>query len=152
MKTGTFLVTHGDDDSALLRDVIDGQMHTLADSRDLEAGDVIEATIEPEPPLEVVWSITEIEARRRPTITESEEPPTQLARDLASDQEIGEVTRRERAGEGELHVLTVPPENTATAVADVAEDEATVERAARLAVERVEIRAADGVVSVRYLP
>jgi len=49
-------------------------------------------------------------------------------------------------------VLTVPEERTDQAAADVVEDQETVARAARLGVERVEVRAADGVVSVRYLP
>ena len=62
------------------------------------------------------------------------------------------MTRRERAGTGELHVLTVPDGETEAAVADVLEDEATLARAARLGVERVEVRSEPGVVSVRYLP
>jgi hypothetical protein len=63
------------------------------------------------------------------------------------------VTRRERAGTGELHVLTVPEERTGAAVEDVLADrEATLSRAARLGVARVEVRSAPGVVVVRYLP
>ena len=62
------------------------------------------------------------------------------------------MTRQERAGEGELHVITVPEEETEQATADVLEDEATLTQAAKLGVARVEVRAADGVVSVRYLP
>jgi hypothetical protein len=63
------------------------------------------------------------------------------------------LTRRERAGTGEIHVITVPEEETEQAVADVADDEEnTLARAARLGVNRVEIRAAPGVVAVRYMP
>jgi hypothetical protein len=46
----------------------------------------------------------------------------------------------------------VPAAETEAAVADVREDEATLVRAARLGVDRVEIRSETGVVSVRYLP
>ena len=55
-------------------------------------------------------------------------------------------------GDGEDVDLTVPDEETEAAVGDVLDDEATVERAARFGVERVEVRAEPGVVSVRYLP
>jgi hypothetical protein len=71
---------------------------------------------------------------------------------MAADQPGGEVTRRERAGTGELHVLSVPEADTEQAVADVLADEATLVRAARLGVGRVEVRNEPGLVSVRYLP
>lgn len=152
MKEGTFLVTHADADSAVLRDVTDSQVHTLAENPGVEAGEVVVAAIEPEPPLEVAWRVTELRDRRTVPVERSEEPPTQQAREVAADQSVGEVATRERAGEGELHVLTVPDGETAAAATDVVGDEETVARAARLGVERVEVRAADGVVSVRYLP
>jgi hypothetical protein len=151
MKEGTFYVTEADDASAVLRDVTDGQVHTLADNPGVAAGSVVEATVEPEPPMEVVWT-AEVERTFEVSVSRSEEPPTQRARETAAAQPVGEVTRHERAGTGEVHVLTVPDEETEAAVGDVLEDEATVERAARLAVERVEVRAEPGVVSVRYLP
>ncbi len=149
---GTFLVTHADAESAVLRNVHDRQVHTLADHPDLSAGEVLEATLSPEPPMEVTWRVVDVADRRTIPVEESPETPTSQAREIAADQSVGEVTREERAGEGELHVLTVPAEETAQAVADVLEDEATRSRAARLGVARVEVRAADGVVSVRYLP
>jgi hypothetical protein len=149
---GTYLVTHADEESAVLRDVSDGQVHTLAENPDLSADEVVEATLEAEPPMEVTYRVREVERRRSIPIEESPESPTRQARELAGDQDVGDVTRRERAGEGQLHVITVPPDETADAVADVIEDEATLSRAARLGVDRVEIRADDGVVSVRYLP
>jgi len=150
-KTGTFLVTHVDEEAAVLRDVHDAEIHTLEGEHDFERHEVLEATLETGP-AGVVWSLGAVEARRTVPVEASPESPTTLARDLAAEQSVGEVTTRERAGEGELHVLTVPAERTDAAAADVREDEETVARAARLGVGRVEVRAADGVVSVRYLP
>lgn len=151
-KGGTFLVTHADEESAVLRDVADGQVHSLAENPDLTAQEVLEATLEPEPPMEVTWRVVDIESRRSIPVETSPESPTRQAREIAADQPVGDVTRQERAGEGELHVISVPPERTAEAAAEVCEDEATLSRAARLGVDRVEVRADDGVVSVRYLP
>jgi hypothetical protein len=152
MTEGTFLVTHSDEASAVLQDVTDSQVHTLATNPGVEVGEILEATLEPEPPMEVTWRVAELHSQRTIPVEQSEEPPTQLARDLAADQPVGELTTRERAGEGEFHVLTVPPEETATSVSDVMDDPETRARAARLDVARVEVRADDGVVSVRYLP
>ena len=151
-KTGTFLVSHVDEGGAVLRDVRDAEVHTLDETRDLAAGEVLEATIAATRPMGVVWSIVAVEARRTIPVERSSESPTAHAVDIAADQGVGEVTTRERAGEGELHILTVPPAETDAAAADVIADEETVARAARLGVDRVEVRADDGVVSVRYLP
>lgn len=152
MKQGTFVVTEADAESAVLRDVTDSQIHTLGSNPDLAVGEAIEATLVPEPPMEVVWNVEEITGQFTVSVEESSEPPTQQARDVAAEQTVGEISTRERAGTGEVHVLTVPEANTAAAVSDVRDDEATVERAARIGVERVEIRSEPGVVSVRYLP
>jgi hypothetical protein len=152
VREGRFLVTHADEDSAVLKDVDRGQVHTLADNPGVEAGDVLEGAVEPEPPMEVTYGLVEVDERRHLAVEESPEPPTTQEQDVATDQPEGEVTRKERAGTGELHVLTVPEGETETAVADVLEDEATLVRAARLGVERVEVRSEPGVVSVRYLP
>jgi hypothetical protein len=151
-RTGRFLVTHSDDASVVLQDVDRGQVLTLAENPDVAERDVIEGTVAPEPPMEVAYTLVDVEERRSVTVTESAEPPTTQAREIAADQPDGEVTRRERAGTGELHVLTVPDDGTEQAVADVLEDEATLPRAARLGVGRVEVRSEPGVVSVRYLP
>jgi len=151
-KRGSFLVTEADDDSAVLRDVADGQIHTLAENPEVSEGDVLEATVTPEPPMEVTWVVEELGEQRTVPVERSPERPTTQARDLAAEQAVGELTRRERAGEGELHVLTVPAEQTESAASDVVEDETTLTQAARLGVDRVEVRAANGVVSVRYLP
>lgn len=152
MKEGTFLVTTADDASAVLQDVRDSQIHTLADNPGVEPGEIIVAALEPDPPMEVVWRVTDLREQYTVPVERSPEPPTQQARDVAAEQSVGDLSTRERAGEGEVHVLTVPPEETENAVADVIGDDETVARAARLGVERVEVRAADGVVSVRYLP
>jgi hypothetical protein len=151
-REGTFVVTHVDEESAVLQDVHAGGIHTLAENPDLERREVLEATLEVQPPMEVVWTVADIAARRTVDIERSPEAPTAQARDLASEQSVGELTTREREGEGELHVISVPEEQTDQAATDVVEDDATLTRAARLGVERVEVRAADGVLSVRYLP
>ena len=148
-------VTHAEDDSAVLRDIDSGQVHTLADNPGVEAGDVLDATLAPEPPLEIADRIVEVDSRRHVRRHESEEPPTAHERDLATDQAVGELTRHERAGMGEIHVITVPAEDTSEAVQDVLEDEGTLERAGRMEnVVRVEVRSDEetGTISVRYLP
>lgn len=150
---GTFVVTHADGSSAVLKDVGGGQVHTLAENPGVAPGDVLDATLSPEPPMEVTWRVVGVERRRSVTVEESPEPPTRQERALAAEQATGDLVRRERAGVGEIHVLTVPPGETEATVASVREDEATLARAARMPeVNRVEIRAEPGVVSVRYLP
>jgi len=167
---GTYLVTHADGGALVLEDVESGQVHTLAgdpgdgdgdgngsvapdDLEDLAGGDVLTATLAPEPPLEVTWRTVELHDRRRVAVELVEEPPTRQARELAAEREVGSLAREPRAGTGELHVLAVPEGESAGAAREVADDEATLARAARMdGIERVEIRHCDGVVSVRYLP
>jgi len=152
-KEGTFLVTHVESDSAVLKDVRDGQVHTLSSNPGLAVDDAVEATVAPDPPMEVTYQIVDVAERRSLSIEESDEPPTVHERELAAEAETGELAREERAGVGEIHVLTPPEEDTADAVADVIDDrEATLSRAARLGVNRVEVRSEPGVVSVRYMP
>lgn len=152
-KTGRFLVTHAEADSAVLKDVDDGQVHTLGENPGVEPSDVVEGTLAPQPPLEVTWEVVDVEARRRLAVERSDEPPTAQERTIADAQEEGEITREERAGTGEIHVLTVPEERTDQAVEDVLDDEGTLVRAARMdGVVRVEVRTEAGVVAVRYLP
>lgn len=152
MRTGRFVVTHADEESAVVRDVEEAQVLTLASNPGVEEDEVLEATVRPEPPMEVTWEVVDVEDSWHVSVEHSEEPPTQQERELAADQPVGELTREERAGTGELHVLTVPEDRTDEAVDDVLEDDATVSRAARLGVARVEVRSEPGVVSVRYLP
>lgn len=152
-KESTFLVTHADEASAVLKDVHDGQVHSLASNPGLDPDDVIEGSVALTPPLEVAWELVDVEDRRSIGIEESVEPPTQQEREIAGEQSVGELTTRERAGDGEIHVLTVPEDATDEAVADVVEDrEGTLSRAARLGVNRIEVRSQPGVVSVRYMP
>lgn len=151
-QDGRFLVTHAESDAAVLKDVERGQVHTLAENPGVETGDIVEGTVEPEPPMEVTYRLVDVDSRSRVTVEESPEPPTRQEREIAAEQPAGEVTAEPRAGDGELHVLTVPEERTEAATRDVLEDEATLVRAARLGVDRVEVRSDAGVVSVRYLP
>ncbi len=153
-KTGTFLVTHADEGSAVFRDVSDGQVHTMASNPDVAERDVLEATIRPQPPMEVAWEVVEVEGRRAVELVDTDLAPTTQAMEIAADQAVGEVERVERAGDGEIHVLSVPADRTADAADDVLEDTGTLERAARLGAVRVEVRTDDdeGVVNVRYLP
>lgn len=150
--TGTFLVTEVDNDSAILHDVETAQIHTLGEHPNLVAGEVLEATVATQDLMGVTWGIEAVESRREIPIERVDLEPTTLAQELAAEQDVGEITRREREGEGEVHVLTVDVGRTADAAAEVAADEETLARAARLGVDRVEIRASDGVLSVRYLP
>ncbi|WP_435099382.1 DUF5812 family protein [Halorubrum sp. N11] len=152
-KESTFLVTHAESDSAVLKDVHDGQVHTLSTNPELALDDALEATVAPNPPMEVTYQVVEVAERRSLSIEESEEPPTVHERELAAETDPGELAREDRAGVGEIHVLTPPEDDTTEAVADVIDDrEATLSRAARLGVNRVEIRSEPGVVSVRYMP
>lgn len=149
----TYLVTHADGESAVLKDVHSGQVHTLSSNPGLDESDVVEGSVAPDPPLEVTYKVVEVASRRTIPIEESDEPPTTHEREIAADQPAGELTQEPRAGEGEIHVLTVPEETTNDAAADVIEDaETTRSRAARLGVNRVEVRSEPGVVSIRYMP
>ena len=152
-KTGTFLVTAADEGSAVLKNVDDGQVHTLSSNPGVSVEEAVEGTVSAEPPLHVSWQLIDVERQWPLSLERSDERPTTLARDIAADQPVGELTRRERAGTGELHVVTVPDEETEQAVDDVLDDrETTLARAARLGVARVEVRAEPGVVVVRYMP
>ena len=151
-KEGTFLVTHADDESVTVRDVVDSQVLTLSENPGLETGTVVEATLEAEPPMDVTYEVVELAAERDIPVEVVELEPTQQAKDIAADQPVGELATQERAGIGELHILTVPDGEAAATAEDIVADEETVARAARLEVDRVEIRTAPGVVSVRYLP
>lgn len=156
-REGTFVVVHPDETAPILRDAHDGQVLTLRHPPDLPdgpltEGEVLVGTLEPGTPEAVAWEVGAVEKRWTVTVTTSPEPPTTQALDLAETVTPGEVVTRERAGTGELHVLPVPADRTDAAVREILEDEATLERAARLGVGRVEVRSQEGVVSVRYLP
>ncbi|MDS0478685.1 DUF5812 family protein [Natrinema sp. 1APR25-10V2] len=153
-KTGTFVVTHAEDESAVVRDVETAQVHTLASNPGLEVHDVLEATVAPEPPLEVAWEVIDVAERRSIDLVDSDLEPTQQEKELAAAADVGDLVQEERAGTGEIHVFRVPEGDVEPAARDVLEDEETIARAARLEAVRVEVRrsADDGVLSVRYLP
>ncbi|MCU4925400.1 DUF5812 family protein [Halobacteria archaeon AArc-dxtr1] len=153
-KTATFVVTHAEPDSAVVRDVETAQIHTLSGNPDLEVHDVLEATIAPEPPLEVTWELREEVDRRSVDLVDSDLEPTGQSIELATAADAGEVVREERAGAGEVHAMRLPETDLESAAADVLADEETVARAARLDAVRVEVRRAPetDVLSVRYLP
>jgi hypothetical protein len=152
-KTSTFLVTAADEASAVLKDVHDGQVHALSSNPGVDVDDAVEGTVSPDPPLNVSWRLVEVDRRWGLSVEVSDESPTTWARETAASQAVGDLSRKERAGTGELHVMRVPDGETDEAVADVVEDrETTLARAARLGVARVEIRSEPGVVVVRYMP
>ena len=153
-KTGTFVVTHAESESAVVRDVETAQVHTLGSNPGLEVHDVLEATVAPEPPLEVTWQVIDVEDRRSIDLVDSDLEPTSHSKELAADAAVGDLVQEERAGTGEIHVFRVPESEVETAAQDVLEDEETIARAARLEAVRVEVRRSpdDGVLSVRYLP
>lgn len=149
----TFLVTAADDASAILQDVHTGQIHTLSENPDFVAESVVEATVQPEPPMNATFEVADVESRREVEITVAEESPTPQATDIAAEQSVGEITRKERAGTGEIHVITVPDDQTESAVEDVTADrERRLTQAARVGAAIVEVRSAPGLVEVRYLP
>jgi len=150
--TGTFLVTETDPESAVLRDVETGQIHPIEDHPDLEPGEILTATIAPVPPMAVVWELRELEDRRTIELIDSDLSPTRQAERMAEGEPPGEVVREERAGTGEVHVVTVPPGEAERTAQEVLDDEATIARAARLGAVRVEVRTGEGFVNVRYLP
>ncbi len=152
--TGTFVVTHAEPESAVVRNVETAQVHTLASNPGLSVHDVFDGTVAPDPPLEVTWQLVEIDDRRSIDLIDSDLQPTTQEQALGADADVGDLVTQERAGTGEIHVLRVPEDEVEPAAQDVLNDEETIARAARLEAVRVEVRrsAPDGVVSVRYLP
>lgn len=153
-RTGTFVVTHADAESAVVRDVETAQVHTLASNPGVEEREVLEATLAPEPPLEVAWQVVDVTERRTVELVDSDLEPTTQALEAGAAAAPGDLTTIERAGRGEVHVLCVEPDAVESAATDVLEDLETVARAARLGAVRVEVRQSpeDSVLSVRYLP
>lgn len=153
--TATFLVTEADADSAVLRDVDSGQIYTLAENdAGYEPFQILGATVEPVPPMDVAYEVVEEDYVQTVELVDTDLSPTTQAMETADSLAEGEVERIERAGSGELHVISVPPAQTEAAAQDVLEDEETIARAARVGAVRVEVRrdADAGVLNVRYLP
>ncbi|WP_411964579.1 DUF5812 family protein [Haloferax sp. YSMS24] len=152
-RTGTFLVTAADEQSAVLKDVHSGQVHTLSSNPGVSEDEALRGTVAPDPPMNVSWQLVDVETRWTVAVERSSESPTTNSRTIASENPEGELVTQERAGTGEIHILSVPEEMTEQAVDDILEDrEGLLSRAARLEVNRVEIRSSSGVVSVRYMP
>ena len=149
---GTYLVTASDEASAVVRDVETGQVHTLAaqPEPELAVGELLEARLEPEPPMELAWRVAAIERRWTAAVLAPDLEPTTQVRELGAGLAPGDLERIERAGSGEIHVVGV--DDPAAAAAALVDDESVLERAGRLGAVRVEIRTGDGFVSVRYLP
>lgn len=145
-RSGTFLVTAADEGSAVLSAVGDGQVHPLGENPGFEAGEVVSATLVPEGALGVTWRPAEVAERWTPEVEAVDEPPGERAREIAEDRGTGRLSRVS-IEEGQLHVLAVPPERTEAAAAV----ETILRVAARLGARPVEVRAATGVVGVRYL-
>jgi hypothetical protein len=187
-RSGTFIVSSADETAIVIQDVATTQVHTvqtsdlaaaiadhsppaaaIGDDGELEPGTVLDETTLVPAADGVRWTVDTVGTVRWIPIERVDLEPTKRSRDTAREAETGDLTTHERAGEGAVHVLAVPPDRVAGAATDVVEDSATRRRAARLGVDRVEIRtgttgAGDslreptdggnetGVVSVRYLP
>jgi len=69
-EISSYLVTHAEAASAVVRDVVTGQVHTLAEHPSLHAGEVLQATVRPEPPLGVTSRIARCPRRRERRATD----------------------------------------------------------------------------------
>jgi hypothetical protein len=145
---GTFLVTHADPEHAVLRNVETAQVHTLADTPDVAVDDVLEATLE-SGPMGVTWSIAAIHDRRTVRIERLDDPPAEHAVAAVADGDLGGGVTLEPDDALLVDAMAVT-EDADAPLAELATDDATRSRAARLGATRVELRAGDGVVTVRY--
>jgi hypothetical protein len=153
-SAGTFYVKYAQESAVTLHEVNTAQICTLIENPGFETHDIVEATLVAQPPMQVSYLVEELEDHYSIPIERSPEPPTQQVRGVAGDIDEGEAVAIEREGEGEIHILRVPPEQTAGTAEELDEDEMTYKNAARYGATRVEIRTdeAEGVVSIRYLP
>ncbi len=148
--SGTFLVTDADAGAAVLQDVETSQVYSVDDHPALESGELIEATIAPVPPMEVVWEIEAIVNRWDVTVTIVETAPSEQAATLAAECEPGTVTQATITDTETIHVIPLAESNSEQAATEIRDDEATRRRAGRLGASRVEIRPAEEFISVRY--
>ncbi|MFB6094920.1 MAG: DUF5812 family protein [Halodesulfurarchaeum sp.] len=151
-KSGTFLVTAADPESLVLADVSDRQVHTLEENPGLDRDTVVDATLSTRPPMHVVWRLDAVESTREIEVLVSDQRPTRASSETASTLSAGDVAVEQRAGDGAIHVISVPLETTGQAVEEIAADSETRFKAARLGARLVEIRSEPGLVTVRYLP
>ncbi|MFB6186436.1 MAG: DUF5812 family protein, partial [Halobacteriaceae archaeon] len=112
---GRYLVTHSDDESAILRDISKGQIYTIIHNPDLSEGDIIDAKLEAVPPLDIQWTIDTIVQRYSISIEIMETEPTEAAKEAANTLEKGELATLSGAN-GVTHVITVPEEKTESAI------------------------------------
>ncbi|MFB6253342.1 MAG: DUF5812 family protein [Halobacteriaceae archaeon] len=146
---GRYLVTHSDDESAILRDISKGQIYTIIHNPDLSEGDIIDAKLESVPPLDIQWTIETIVHRYSISVDVSANEPGEAANEAAKNLENNELATLSEAN-GVTHVLTVPEENTESAIHDLADDETIRIQAAKRDADHVIIRGSDGVISIRY--
>ena len=147
---GTFLVTHGDDDSPVWREVTTGQVYTISDSPTVSTYEILRATLTADPPLEVTWSVQSVGQRWTVSIETTDETPPEAAQSIAADLEMGALERHTPDTDDEVHILAVPTDQHEAAIADIREDEETYARAARLGATRVKISTGDDYLCVQY--
>lgn len=154
--TGTFYVKHAEEISATLHEVDTAQICTLTENPGLERHEIVEATLESQPPMGVSYLIEKLESQYTIPVEHSTESPTKHVRDVATGElDVGDAVAIEREGKGEIHILRVEPSQTADTAAELRDDEMTYKNAARYdEVSRVEIRTDEdeGIVSIRYMP
>lgn len=153
-STGTFYVKHVEETATTLHEIHTSQVYVVIENPDLEPGEILEASLIAQPPMELSYRFNEITSRRTIPVEISDLEPTRKVRDIAGRMDVGEAVAIEREGEGEIHILTVEPDQAGERAEEVSEDETTYKNAGRYEVDRVEIRTdeAEGIVSIRYLP
>ena len=153
-STGTFYVKHVEESATTLHEIHTSQVYVVIENPDLEPGEIIEASLVAQPPMEVSYRFNEIRSRRTIPVEVSDLEPTRKVRDIAGRMDVGEAIAIEREGDGEIHILTVEPNQAGERAEEVSEDETTYKNAGRYEVDRVEIRTSEdeGIVSIRYLP
>lgn len=152
-RSGSFYVKHAADGSVTLQEVETAQIVTLTENPGFEKHDIVEASLVAQQPMELSYRVEELRDRYTIPVETSPEPPTRQVRACAREIAETEAATIERAGEGQIHVLRVPPAEVDRTADQLHDDEMTYKTAARHGVSRVEIRTdASGIVSVRYLP
>lgn len=153
-STGTFYVKHVEETATTLHEIHTSQVYVVIENPNLEPGEILEASLIAQPPMELSYRFNELTSRRTIPVEISDLEPTQKVRDIAGQMDVGEAVAIEREGEGEIHILTVEPGQAGERAEEVSEDETTYKNAGRYEVDRVEIRTGEdeGIVSIRYLP
>ncbi|MFC7072318.1 DUF5812 family protein [Halovenus rubra] len=154
--TGTFYVKYAQDVSVTLHEINTAQICTLVENPGFERHEIIEATLEEQPPMGVSYLVEELEEQYSIPVEQSDEALTTHVREIATEElSIGDAVAIEREGKGEIHIIRVEPAQVADTVEELHDDETTYKNAARYDhVSRVEVRTDTeaGVVSIRYMP